>query len=755
MIFIPPIIKLRYNNEYSKKEIFLSMNNTPEIKNQLERISNLFGTDPGFYVVAIHSLIESIANRYCGFLNESECSFREKLEELEDFLLSSNPEIKKNKDVFNKIVHEHRITNRVRHNFETLSKNEAAAATHNLITLCRICSFADEKDFEIILKNTHLWDKSKSLLETNDELSRIRIKMQLLNLESSALNRKLSDYNENIRKLIEAENKLKKTKAEYKKLKNISEHRKEKNEELRHKLSRQKDKLKEQEKDAEEAQDLVSVCGCSVEEYIAYNERLSHYSRTRRDYETSIIKLSKEQQEVLDMISLEKDFLIKGSAGTGKTLILLKAIEKLHKDSNSKLHFSNKKHKDILLTYTGTLVKYNYYISTILNEKLDKGDIQTADSFLNNIFSSINKRYRVSYTILKTLIDKFNTLDFISSDELYTELEDFIFAGNVSKYEYLEKKLPRKGLKKPLNMDQRKKVWEIKEKLITEMEIRNTFSKEASRCRLLEYFKDKNKYKNFMADNIFIDESQDLSSAELSLLKKLSGDSIIMAGDSCQTIYGFTSPYAHAGIDLKGKSKTLHLNYRNTAAIHELSEIYRNFYPSKHESDQDDNIAFREGPVPELLQAETKKEMDNFLTCKTEFFTERIGYDPENICILCPSNKDIDHITDILSAKNYKCANIKNHEFSFNEEGLIRLSTFHSSKGIDFPVVIIYLPKLPYFGSFLDKEALDIQKRNLLYVGMTRAMDNLTVIMKSGSKSSPILDMEKAFTILEESVKRE
>ncbi len=154
-----------------------------------------------------------------------------------------------------------------------------------------------------------------------------------------------------------------------------------------------------------------------------------------------------------------------------------------------------------------------------------------------------------------------------------------------------------------------------------------------------------------MVDNIFIDESQDLSSAELALLKLLSRESLIMAGDSNQTIYGFSSPYARAGILLAGKTKTLHLNYRNTAAIHELSEIYKNLSPLESSSAKDDNKAFREGPVPELLKADTKKEMDNFLICKTEFFTERIGYDPENICILCPSNKDIDHISSILAEK--------------------------------------------------------------------------------------------------------
>ena len=226
-----------------------------------------------------------------------------------------------------------------------------------------------------------------------------------------------------------------------------------------------------------------------------------------------------------------------------------------------------------------------------------------------------------------------------------------------------------------------------------------------------------------------------------------------MAGDTGQTIYGFSSPYARAGILLSGKSKTLNLNYRNTASIHELSEIYRKLSPSDSEEDKGNNIAFREGPVPELLKADSKDEMDDFLICKTEFFTERIGYDPENICILCPSNHELQHISELLAEKNFRCANIKDHDFCFDDEGLIRLSTFHSSKGIDFPVVIIYLPKLPYFGSNLDKEALEIQRRNLIYVGMTRAMDNLTVIMKEGSSSAPLKDLEKAFYMLEESVR--
>ena len=311
--------------------------------------------------------------------------------------------------------------------------------------------------------------------------------------------------------------------------------------------------------------------------------------------------------------------------------------------------------------------------------------------------------------------------------------------------------IARRGLKKPLNQEQRKKVWKIRKKIISEMDKKNIYSKGASRCRLLEAFKDRSVYEKFRVNHVFIDESQDLSSCELSILKKLAKESLIMAGDSSQTIYGFSSPYARAGMLLAGKTKTLRLNYRNTSSIHKLSEIYKNLSPVKLDSDAGSNIAFREGPVPELLKAYSADEMDNFLITKTDFFTERIGYDPENICILCPSNKEIKHITSLLNGKNYNCANIKDHDFNFNKEGLLRLSTFHSSKGIDFPVVIIYLPRLPYFGSYLDKDIEEMQKRNLLYVGMTRAMDNLTVITKEGSKSSAIVDLEKAFETLGES----
>ena len=52
------------------------------------------------------------------------------------------------------------------------------------------------------------------------------------------------------------------------------------------------------------------------------------YTRTRLDFERSLVRLTAEQSKVLAQIKLNRDFLVKGSAGTGKSLVLIKALEK-------------------------------------------------------------------------------------------------------------------------------------------------------------------------------------------------------------------------------------------------------------------------------------------------------------------------------------------------------------------------------------------------------------------------------------------
>lgn len=79
---------------------------------------------------------------------------------------------------------------------------------------------------------------------------------------------------------------------------------------------------------------------------------------------------------------------------------------------------------------------------------------------------------------------------------------------------------------------------------------------------------------------------------------------------------------------------------------------------------------------------------------KLKIFIEDLGYDPENICILVPRNVEIQNIKEYLENGDCEAININSENFNFYDTAKVRISTLHSSKGLDFPVVLFYLPYL-------------------------------------------------------------
>ncbi len=141
--------------------------------------------------------------------------------------------------------------------------------------------------------------------------------------------------------------------------------------------------------------------------------------------------------------------------------------------------------------------------------------------------------------------------------------------------------------------------------------------------------------------------------------------------------------------------------------------------------------------MPELYAANSAEELRVLLVEKISGFIEDLGYDPENICILVPRNREITVIQDSLKEQGFESVNIVSDEFTFEDAGKIRISTLHSSKGLDFPVVFLYLPYLHRRKHYSDEETEKLL-RNLVYVGMTRAMDDVNAFVVE--RDDPILN---------------
>jgi superfamily I DNA/RNA helicase len=300
-------------------------------------------------------------------------------------------------------------------------------------------------------------------------------------------------------------------------------------------------------------------------------------------------------------------------------------------------------------------------------------------------------------------------------------------------------------MRRRLGREQRKQVWRIRDVLAERMEAEGRFSKNYARIKLLRELQQgrtgagpagevasgeqpagESASRLRDARLLFIDETQDLTAADLAVLKELTGGYLIMAGDVDQTLYSLASPYARAGIDLAGKTRLLTTNFRNSVQIQRVADRFRELSPKGHFDLSVRPRAFREGPPPELYVADGPEDARRLLIRKLMLLHVQLGYDPDNIGILAPRTHHLETLSADVAAEGFRPVIITARDFDFAAEGTLRLSTLHSAKGLDFPVVLLYLPEIERRHAY-HEESVERLLRNLVYVGLTRAMENLNV----------------------------
>ena len=725
---------------------------TSALDARMVRLSRLLGTDEGFYVLALHSFVESFIVDVVPSLRYF-ISFPALLWDFKDFLKAKGRVSPDDLQAINRISREHPTANKVRHGFLSLSKEEAVAASHNFLGFCRTCGI--EHPFLATLSRTmEIWDEKVSPLEKSQELAKLTFDLFVAQRENRKLLQQAEAARDASAKAEQLNADLKLRTAELARERARVEGKGERVDALRAELNALAQQRKTLDEELAKFRDL--------DLYVEHLNRFTIYTRTRRDYERSLMRLTAEQQAALDGITLGHDFHVRGGAGTGKTIVLLHAYAKARKLLAEELGLERQSPEErgrvVLLTYTNTLVKYDRYLAALLKAPGGSGGsggsgggpeggadlIQTADSFFLARLRAVDPSWKVDHDAVDKLCRRW-PVDFMSAGELAVEVEDFLFGNLVSRAEYVDEVVVRHGMRQPLSRAQRARVWEAREQIVGAMEDMGTFSKSYSRIKLIEDREARSGDAGARAgtadvDFIFVDESQDLTSADLKALKLMCRRGVVMAGDAGQAIYGVGSPYKRAGIDISGRTRILRTDFRTTCPIHDLAEKYRELCEPDIEGGPVTTHAFREGPAPELYRAATREELLKLLVEKVSLFIEKLGYDPENVTVLAPGKGDVTAIQDRLGRRGITSANIRDDAFSFTAEGMVRVTTLHSSKGLDFPVVLLYLPSLPAGGEY-DEKSSDALDRNLLYVAMTRAMDNLNVFVMEEPRERAVQEL--------------
>ncbi len=695
------------------------------MQEKLKRLTRLIGSDPGFYVLALHSFVEHYIRDVS---RESEAeTFREVVQDFYHSLIErtdSDPETAQ--DALRELTRQHKFTNSVRHSFHDLEPHEAVAATHLFIAFCNMIGAGDLPEVRTLADSLHLWEAQPEPSMSAPALTSLQSELRRLQSQNHALLSQLSDYDEAEHKLATLQNQIERYSLELDAAKLRTRSKDERVDELR----RERAELKSEKKRLLERMEGFEA----LERYIESLGRFSVYTRTRLDYERTLMRLTPEQEEASSQIHGDADVLVRGGPGTGKSLVLIEAVRRALEVGE--LDFGREKasgaeHRAVLLTFTRTLAKFEHYVAKILRLDHVREIVRTVDAFVLERLRRIDSEYGFSFKAVDEAVSELNTTDFMTDDELVTEIESYLFANFVSRDEYVDQMVARVGMRRRLGKSQRETVWTIRDEIAERMDRTKLFSRNYARLKILEFLNDADpEQSSSLRDvrTIYLDETQDLTSGDLLTLKSLITGNLVMASDTQQSIYGVSSPFARAGIQIAGRTRVLRTNFRNTRQISAAA--------ARFARTDEDHFAFRDGPPPELHRVPDAELLPPLLAAKLHLYLKHLEYEPENICLLAPHNSEVEHLKAVLDEAGVSAQVTSDREFSFDERGSVRISTLHSSKGLDFPVVMLYLPYIQRRERF-DPETTERLTRNLIYVGITRAMENLSVFVAPGD--DPVL----------------
>ena len=273
---------------------------------------------------------------------------------------------------------------------------------------------------------------------------------------------------------------------------------------------------------------------------------------------------------------VEKNFngpaRVLGGAGTGKTVVAMHRAKMLasNLESNEKILFT---------TYTKNLaedIKDNLR-KICTAEEMKRIDIINLDAWVSNFLRRQGYEYQIVYG---------EEVDKAWRDAIAIAGGDLNFVENFYKDEWVKVvqaqevydkvsycKASRIGRGVRLDRKVRMQIWDVFDEYqnIMNEKLQRDVETAMYECRkILE-----NKKLTGQYTSIIVDEAQDLSPSAYRLLRSLAGDEhrndIFIVGDSHQRIYRNKAVLSKCGINVRGRSSYLRINYRTTEEIRKFA----------------------------------------------------------------------------------------------------------------------------------------------------------------------------------------
>ncbi len=426
---------------------------------------------------------------------------------------------------------------------------------------------------------------------------------------------------------------------------------------------------------------------------------------------------------------------VSGSAGTGKTIVALhRAVHLARTNSES----------------TVLLTTFSKALANSLRRKLASlvaGETAVTDRITVKAISAVGydlysdrfgQPQLASSALIRTLITKAASEvegHRFSIHFLLGEWSDVVDAWQLRSWdEYRD--VSRLGRKTRIGGKQRETLWAIFERVREGLAARGIVTWSDVFGRLTESMTNDGKPPY---DFAVIDEAQDLGVAEARFFAAMAAgraNGLFFAGDLGQRIFQQPFSWKALGLDVRGRSYTLRINYRTS---HQIRVHADRLLPATV-SDVDGitegrrgTVSIFDGPPPTVADC---KDADQECRTVGSWIQARLqeGCTPNEVGVFVRSEAELKRARTAVKAAGMRAVELSDKVET--EEGAVAISTMHFAKGLEFRSVVVMacdddvIPQLNRIESVADdadlEEVYDTE-RHLLYVACTRARDHLLV----------------------------
>ena len=426
---------------------------------------------------------------------------------------------------------------------------------------------------------------------------------------------------------------------------------------------------------------------------------------------------------------------VSGSAGTGKTIVALHRAAYLAR--------RNPDARVLLTTFSDTLANA---LQTKLKRLLGN-EPRLAERIDVHSINAIGLRLYKSHIGAATIASPDVVRDLVKAAAkaveghkfgthfLLTEWDQVVDAWQLETWESY-RDVTRLGRKTRLPEPQRKVLWSIFERVRAGLVERNLITYATLFSSLAEAI---SKSKNVVFDFAIVDEAQDISIAHLKFFAALGGsraNALFFAGDLGQRIFQQPFSWKSLGVDIRGRSRTLRVNYRTSHQIRTQAD--RLLGPTVtdvdgNNEDRSDTVSVFNGPPPTIRSLKNEKEE---AMAVASWIAERAkdGLQPHEFGVFIRSAEQIDRARAAVEEAGMQFKILDEHVETTT--GHVSICTMHLAKGLEFRAVVIMacddeiIPsqeRIETVGDDSDLQEVYDTERHLLYVACTRARDHLLV----------------------------